>query len=411
MKKRVYILGGFQTDFSRNWSKEGKSINALIKETVLETFEQTKINPEDIHSVHMANFAGELYNKQGHLGAFIQNAHSDLRGLPSMRHEAACASGSVAVLAARAEIEAGIYDTILVVGAELMKSVDSKTGGDYLGTAAWYEKEAEGIEYPFPKLFGKLGTVYQERYGLKYEHLAEISQKNYANAKRNENAQTREYFMSKDHACSLSKYNPEVGGIVRITDCSQVTDGAASVILASHEAASDWCKKNNIAFETLPFIEGWGHTTAPVLFDEKMEHSKDNEYVLPFTRKAVLDAYERAGIKGADDLDVIETHDCFTTSEYMAIEHIGITEPGKAWRAVEDKTIHFEGRLPVNPSGGLIGAGHPVGATGVRQILDAYKQVSGKAGGYQIKNAKRVLTLNMGGSATTNVVHIISREK
>ncbi|MCS6984995.1 MAG: acetyl-CoA acetyltransferase [Leptospiraceae bacterium] len=408
---RVYILGGYQTDFARNWAKEGKHISAMLMEVMDGAFAETQIEPKEVESIHVGNFAAELYTKQGHLGAMVLSYHPDLKGIPTARHEAACASGAVATLAGRCEIEAGHYDLVMVIGVEYMRSVDSKTGGDYLGTAAWYEKEAKGISFPFPKLFGKLGELYDELYGLKYEHLAEISAINYANAKKNPLAQTRDWYMSKAHACSTGGYNTSVGGMIRTSDCSQVTDGAAAIFLASQRYAQEYAKKRNIPLEKIPYIMGWGHATAPLLFEEKVEEARrlrqKGEYILPATRKAILDAYRRAGLRGAEDLDAVETHDCFTTSEYAAIEHFGLTPPGEAWKAIEEGEIRIDGKLPFNPSGGLIGAGHPVGATGVRQILDAWRQVTENAGDYQVEGAKRVATLNIGGSATTNVVHII----
>ena len=152
-----------------------------------------------------------------------------------------------------------------------------------------------------------------------------------------------------------------------------------------------------------------GHHTAALTFDEKISQAQGDEYVLPHTRRAITDAYERADIDGHADLDVIETHDCFTTSHYMAIDHFGITEPGKCYEAIEDGRIDFNGDIPMNPSGGLIGGGHPVGATGVRQALDAWKQVTGKAGDYQVEGASRAATLNIGGSGTTSVSLVIGR--
>ena len=157
----------------------------------------------------------------------------------------------------------------------------------------------------------------------------------------------------------------------------------------------------------MPRIQGWGHATAPLTFDAKVAESKDQPYVLPHTRRAITDAYRRAGIADCWALDGIETHDCFTTSEYMAIDHFGLTNPGESWKAIEEGVIDFGGKLPINPSGGLIGAGHPVGATGVRQLLDASLQVTGKAGDYQVANARRFATLNIGGSGTTSVVFVV----
>lgn len=410
-KKPVYILGGYQTDFARNWSKEGKSIQALIGESLDGAFSETNLSPKDIESIHVGNFAAELYTMQGHLGGMVVNYDKDFRGVPTSRHEAACASGAISALMARTEIEAGHYDLAMVVGVEMMKSVDSKTGGDFLGTAAWYEKEAKGVQFPFPRLFGRLGTVYEELYGLKYEHLAEISAINYDNARKNPVAQTREWYMNKEHALTQGGYNMAVGGMIRISDCSQVTDGAAVVFLASEDFTKKYAKKHGLKMKEIPHIMGWGHATAPMLFDDKTEEAKaahkKNEYILPHTRKAIVDAYKRAGISGPKDLDFVETHDCFTTSEYAAIEHFGLTKPGEAYKAIEKGDIKIGGKLPFNPSGGLIGAGHPVGATGARQLLDTYKQLTEKAGDYQVEGAQIGATLNIGGSATTNVVHIV----
>ncbi len=288
-----------------------------------------------------------------------------------------------------------------------MKTVDAKTGGDYLGTAAWYELEAEGVSFPFPKLFGRLGDAYEQRYGLKAEHLARISAVNYANAKLNPNAQTRNWYMSYEHACSVGGSNPAIGGRIKLTDCSQVTDGAAAAILASAEFASRYAERIGKTLDQIPRVLGWGHATAPMVFDEKMEESAGQTYVLPHTRTAITDAFTRAELPGVEAIDAIETHDCFTTSEYMAIDHFGLTAPGESWKAVEEGVIEIGGKCPINPSGGLIGAGHPVGATGTRQLVDAHLLATGQAGDYQVEGAKRIATLNIGGSGTTSVVHIV----
>jgi acetyl-CoA C-acetyltransferase len=157
MAAPIYVLGGYQTDFARNWNKESKHIVAIMREAVAGGLEATGLEPKDIEVGHVGNFAAELYAMQGHLGAFLLDIDPAFSGLPTSRHEAACASGSIAILAASAELEAGRYDLAMIVGVEQMKTVDPKTGGDFLGTAAWYETEAKGIEFPFPKLFGRLG--------------------------------------------------------------------------------------------------------------------------------------------------------------------------------------------------------------------------------------------------------------
>jgi acetyl-CoA C-acetyltransferase len=409
MTAPVYILGGHQTDFARNWTKEGKHISAMIREAVTGALEATAIEPAEIQVGHVGNFAAELYSMQGHLGAFLVDVDPAFHGLPTGRHEAACASGSIALLAASAEIEAGRYDCALVVGVEQMKTVSPAVGGDYLGTAAWYEVEAKGVEFPFPKLFGRLGDEYDRRYGLRDEHLAHISAVNYGNAKRNPRAQTRTWYMTEAHACGADSYNPKIGGRIKVSDCSQVTDGAVAVILASETFAKAYAARRGVELASLPRIQGWGHRTAPLRFDDKVAaaNASGQPYVLPHTRQAITDAYRRAGIEDCWALDGIETHDCFTTSEYMAIDHFGLTAPGESWKAIEEGVIDFDGKLPINPSGGLIGAGHPVGATGVRQLLDSALQVTGRAGRYQVPDARRFAMLNIGGSGTTSVVFVI----
>jgi acetyl-CoA C-acetyltransferase len=409
MTRPVYILGGYQTDFARNWTKENKHISAMMREAVEGGLGTTALDPTDIGVGHVGNFAAELYTMQGHLGAFLVDVDPAFTGLPTARHEAACASGSIALLAASAEIEAGRYDCALVLGVEQMKTVNPTVGGDYLGTAAWYEREAKGVQFPFPKLFGRLGDEYDKRYGLKDDHLAHISAVNYANARRNPKAQTRTWYMSEEHARCQSKYNSVIGGRIKVTDCSQVTDGAVSLFLASEGFASRYAQRRGLALDRLPRILGWGHRTAPLAFDDKMAESADDDYILPHTRQAIVDALSRAGLDNVWDLSAIETHDCFTTSEYMAIDHFGLTAPGESWKAIEEGVIDFDGKLPINPSGGLIGCGHPVGATGVRQVLDAYNQVTDQAGEMQVASARKVATLNLGGSGTTSCVFVIGR--
>ncbi len=203
MDNKVYVLGGAQTDFERNWSKEGKNVIALLKEIVSDALQEVKLNYEDIKRLNLqnrvscfvGNFIAEEYIQQGHLGALLTEVNPAFYGVPSARYEAACASSSVALDAAITKINAGEYDLAIVVGWELMKTVDSRTCGDILGRAAFYETEGRDIDFPFPKLFGKLADKTIERYRLdetQYMNaLAKISEINYSNAKRNPNAQTR----------------------------------------------------------------------------------------------------------------------------------------------------------------------------------------------------------------------------
>lgn len=414
---KVYILGGAQTDFERNWTKEGKGMVALLKEIMDDGLREAGLSFDDIKELNkdnrvscfVGNFIAEKYTEQGHLGAFLTEVNESFYGVPSARYEAACASSSVAIDAAATKIRAGEYDVAVVVGWELMKTVDSAVGGDFLGRAAYYEKEGKGVSLPFPKLFGKLADETLKKYPELDEKryldaLAKISVINYSNAKRNPLAQTRKWFMSYEQASTRgTDTNPIVGGKLAVSDCSQVTDGAAVVVLCSEKFI------NERGIESKPILKGYGHRVAPLLFEKKMANNRDSEYLLPWTRQAVLDAYRRSGLR-VDDIDVFETHDCFTSSEYAAISAFGITEPGREYEAVESGMIAFGGEKPINPSGGLIGCGHPVGASGARMLLDLYKQVTGTAGAYQVQGAKNAMMLNIGGSATTNYVFVIGTE-
>ncbi len=411
MPEPVFILGGYQTDFARNWLKEGLGIVDMLDETVRETLAATQVDPSEVDVAHVGNFAAELYAKQGQLGGFVSQVEPRLSGIPTARHEAACASGSIAALAASAEIEAGRYEVSLLLGVEQMKTVDPATGADFLGTAAWYDEEAKGVEFAFPALFAKLGDEYERRYGLQQDHLTRIAEINFANARRNPHAQTRAWFTDASQAGELreGKYDRLVAGRLRVRDCSQVTDGAVGLVLASARFARVWADRRGVSLDEVPRILGWGHRTAPIRWETKIAESREHPYVLPHTRRAIEDAFERAGLPDVWGVQAIETHDCFTTSEYMAIDHFGLTAPGESYRAIEDGTIDLGGRLPINPSGGLIGVGHPVGATGTRQMLDAWRQVTGTAGDTQVEGAQRVATLNMGGSGTTSVAMVIGR--
>lgn len=412
MSNKVYVLGGAQTDFERNWTKEGKNVVALLKEAVSDGIEEAGISFDDIVSLNrenrvacfVGNFIAEQYINQGHLGSLLTEVSPAFYGVPSARYEAACASGSVAIDAALAKLQNGDYDVAIVIGWEMMKTVNSKIGADIIGKAAYYELEGKDIDYPFPKLFGRLADELIKKYSLDetrfMDALAAISVQNYDNAKRNPLAQTRKWFMSLEEASRRgTEKNPLIGGRLAVSDCSQVTDGAAVVVLASEA----YIQQRQIQ---RPYIKGYGHRVAPLLFEKKMEEAASSPYILPWTRQAVLDAYRRSGLNVAD-IDFFETHDCFTSSEYAAISAFGITEPGHEFEAVEDGTISFYGKKPINPSGGLIGCGHPVGASGVRMLLDLYKQLSGKAGNYQLGGVQNGMMLNIGGSATTNYAFIV----
>jgi acetyl-CoA C-acetyltransferase len=401
MDTDVWILGGHQSDFARNLTKEGLDFADLTREVVDSALTGAKVGAADIGVVHVANAFGEMFAAQGHLGAMPATVCDGLWDTPASRHEAACASGSVAALAAMADLRAGNYDTALVVGVELEKTVPGDTAARHLGAAAWTGHEGGDAKFLWPSMFAAVADEYDRRYGLDDSHLRAIAQVNFGNARRNPNAQTRAWTVP-DPISDDDTTNPRIEGRLRRFDCSQMTDGGAAVVLVSDRYLRDHPGARPIAR-----ITGWGHRTVGLGLQQKLDRAAEDPYVLPHVRAAVLDALRRAHIT-LDDVDGIEIHDCFTPSEYLAIDHIGLTGPGESWKAVENGEIEIGGRLPINPSGGLIGGGHPVGASGVRMLVDAAKQVSAKAGDYQVENAKTFATLNFGGSTATTVSFVVT---
>lgn len=399
----VTILGGHQTDFAANITKAGQDVADLTREAITATLHDAGVGPDQIESIHVGNAFGQLYNGQGHLGAMPASVIPELWGVPSMRHEAACASSSMAALAAMAEIEAGRYDCVLVLGVEQERTMPGAQAASVQTAAAWVGHETEGIEFFWPYAFDKVADEYDARFGLDDAHLRAIGELNLRNAQDNPNAQTRAWQLSSDSFGTDDHVNPTVIGRLRRNDCTQITDGAAGVVLVSDR----WLEANGGATRGRARIAGWGHQTVGLSLDEKLTRSQDEPYVMPHVRRAVTDAFGRASIEGSDDLDFIELHDCMTPSEYMAIDHFGITAPGESWKAVEDGRLQRDGSMPVNPSGGLIGGGHPVGATGARMLVDAMKQVTEDAGDYQVDGARRGATLNIGGSTATTACFIV----
>jgi acetyl-CoA C-acetyltransferase len=403
----VWILGGAQTDFARNYRREDHDISDLVADGVHATLAAAGVEPADVECIHVGNAFGELFAGQGHLGAMPATVVPELWGIPASRHEAACASGSIAALSAMADIEAGRYDCALVLGVEQERNVSGADAARHLGAAAWIGHEGEDATFMWPHTFSLLGDEYDRRYGLDDAHLAAIAELNFRNARSNPNAQTREWAITPESFGIDDAHNPIVEGRMRRHDCSQVTDGAAGIVLASER----FMNERGLDPERVARIAGWGHRTVGLPYAAKIDRSRDESYVFPHVRRVIDDAFGRAGVADVMHLDGIETHDCFTTSEYMAIDHFGITAPGESWKAIERGDLERDGTMPMNPSGGLIGGGHPVGATGVRMLVDAAHQVTGRAGAMQVDGARTFATLNIGGSTATAVSFIVNAQE
>jgi len=404
MPEPVYILGGTQTDFARSWARQGLDISDMIREASLGALADAQVEPGQVQSIHVGNAFAELQRAQAHLGAMVAQVVPELWGVPAMRHEGACASSSLGVLAAMAEIEAGRYDCILVLGAEEFKNTPGDVASVNQNAASWQGREGIECRFMWPAVFGLAAQEYDRRYGLDRRYLNRIAELNYANARKNPLAQTRSWQFNPLSFTDDDNANPVIEPGTRRQDCGQITDGAAAVVLASRGFAEAWTARTG---RTPARIAGWGHRNAGLRFHDKLARSQGAEYVFPHVRQTIADAWARAGIGGIDAIDGVETHDCFTTTEYIALDHLGLTAPGQSWQAIEDGTIEPGGRCPVNMSGGLIGCGHPVGATGVRMLWDAARQVTGRAEAQQIDGARRVQTLNIGGSFGTVVSFVV----
>ena len=403
----IHLIGGYQTDFARAGSREGLDYTDMMREAIDGALESCRLDADDIDAVHVGNAFGELYRGQGHLAAMVAQVKPEFYGKPAMRHEAACASSSLGILAATAELEAGRYDCLLVLGVEEEKNLPGDQASQVQNAASWQGHEGIDCKFVWPAVFGRIAMEYGERYGLDRRYLNRIAEINMANAKRNPRAQTRGWQFRPETFTDSDEFNPVIEPGTRRQDCGQITDGAVALVLASDRFMRRYAARRGVTVAQFPQILGWGHTNAGIRFLDKLEHGRGAEYMFPHVRKAITDAWQRAGIAGVDALDGIETHDCFTSTEYMAIDHFGLTPPGQSWQAVEKGVIEIGGECPMNASGGLIGVGHPVGATGTRLLLDAGRQVTGTAGDYQVAGARTYQTLNIGGSLGTVVSFVV----
>jgi acetyl-CoA C-acetyltransferase len=417
MAEPVYILGAGRTDFKRNLKKEGRTIRHIIVEAGRAAIAGAGIDPADIDAGIVGNFAAGLFTRQLHLGAFLTEIDEKLRGIPTMHVEAACASGGVAVVTAAQQIMGGLRDVVLVVGAEQQKTMPPTEGADVLAAAADYHNEKpEFGEFMFPKLFARIAEIYVQRHGLTEEHLAKVAVKNHAHARLNPLAQMRDSALTLAGACAASDDNPRIAPPLKISDCSQITDGAAAVVLCSGR----FLKKLGVAPQRRPRVRllGFGHTT------DYLPLAKKDVPDFTIARRAARQAYSMAGSSPCE-IDGAEVHDCFSISEIIAYEILGFAEPGKGAQLLESgatslpiarEALSLNPQpstlsLPINSGGGLIGDGHPVGATGVRQVVDAHQQLTRTAGARQIEGCKRFLTYNIGGSVTTIVVMIWGAEE
>ncbi|PIN85144.1 MAG: acetyl-CoA acetyltransferase [Candidatus Diapherotrites archaeon CG11_big_fil_rev_8_21_14_0_20_37_9] len=384
--RSVSIIGGGLTPFGEHWDKNFKE---LIAEAGVNAIKDSGVERKDIEAVYGGCMASGRFVGQEHIGALIAD-QLGLNPIPSTRLEAACASGGVALRTGILAVASGAYDIVAVGGIEKMTEVSTEDAGFALGGAGDQETELF-MGASFPALYAMMARAHMEKYGTTEEQLAEVAVKNHKNAVNNPNAQFRREITVDDVMNSGYITSP-----LKLLDCSPITDGAAAIILASTEKAKEI---SDTAVEILASTQA---------SDTLALAQRRTLYETDAAKIAGDQAYKKAGIT-PKDISFAEVHDCFTIAEIMAIESLGFCKKGEGGKFTADGNTQMSGEIPINPSGGLKGKGHPVGATGVAQAIEAYLQLNGKAEKRQVKNPEYGLTHNVGGSGATAVVHIYKK--
>src|SRR5256886_4934553 len=384
------IVGWAHTSFGR---LEGETLESLIVRVATEALADAGVPARDVDEIVLGHFnAG--FSAQDFTAALVLQASPDLRFKRASRVENACATGSAAVHQGLRAIAAGSARIVLVVGAEQMTTTPAAEIGKNLLKASYVREEAD-IDGGFAGIFGKIAALYFQRWGDQSDALARIAAKNHKNGVGNPFAQMRKD-LGYDFCRRESEKNPFVAGPLKRTDCSLVSDGAAAIVLADEEAAR--------TMDKAVAVRGAAHVQ-DFLPMAKRDILKFEGCALAWQR-----ALAAAGV-GLGDLSFVETHDCFTIAELIEYEAMGLVPEGRGASAIKDGLTEMNGRLPVNPSGGLKAKGHPIGATGVSMHALAAMQLTGTAGDMQLKNARLGGIFNMGGTAVANYVSILERIK
>ncbi|WP_133077051.1 MULTISPECIES: thiolase domain-containing protein [unclassified Pseudomonas] len=361
----------------------------MMAEAALGALAHADIAPEQIDSVHVGHFnAGFLY--QDFPSALLANHIPQLRFTPSVRVENACSTGSAAIHSALQAVLSGQSKHALVVGFEKMNTLPTAEVGKIL-LKCCYAKEEANIEGGFAGVFGNIAQSYFDRYGDQSDALAMIAAKNHANGVLNPYAHMRRDF-GYDFCRHPSEKNPFVVGPLKRTDCSLITDGSAALVISRED-----------------LVGGRGQAVrfrSAVQVNDYMPLSRRDPTFFEGAARAWQQALQTAGLS-LDDLSLVETHDCFTVAELMEYEAMGLAERGQGARVIAEGISRKDGRLPINPSGGLKSKGHPIGATGVSMHVMAAMQLTGQAGDMQLPTADRAGVFNMGGAAVTNYVSIL----
>lgn len=383
MARDVAIIGIGMSQWGELW---GMSLRDMFVQAALRAIEDAGV--DKIDGMYIGNMTAGLFNGQEHLAALMAD-YLGTDAIPAARVESACASGGLAVKMGYMDVALGMSDVVLVGGVEKMTDVGTDEATFALSTAADQDYEVyQGIT--FPGLYAIMARAHMDSYGTTREQLAQVAVKNHEHGAMNPVGQ----YPFKISVESVLK-SVMIADPLRILDCSPITDGAAALLLCPVEMAKKLSKKPAVK------IIGIGHATDSIAL-----HSRKDVTSLPATAKAAKMAFKMAGTD-INKIDLVELHDCFTIAEICVIEELGIIEKGKGGTAAESGLTRLGGKIPVNTSGGLKSKGHPVGATGVAQVVEIVTQLRGEAGPRQVDKARIGLTQNMGGSGGSTLVHIM----
>lgn len=385
--RNVAIIGCGMTEFGR---LDGKDLMDILVEATLKAIDDAGASECDFDSVYVGNMlAGELSHQTAIASALVDRIN--LIPAAAERIENGPAAGGSAVKNGFLAVASGACDLVLVVGGEKMTGVDTGTISDLISTLSHPAAEyIHGVTMPaMAALFTRL---YMERYRLTERHLAMVAVKNHANGMKNPYAHLRKLCTIEDAISSIMVSDP-----LRLYYCCPISDGAAAVVLCPAEKAKEFAARH-------VKILGFGHAT-----DTHTLQEREDPAVLKSVKIAAERAFKMAKLQ-PKDIDVAELHDAFEILEIAQSEDIGFFKKGEGHLAVEKGVTAIDGELPINPSGGLKARGHPIGATGVAQIVELVEQLRGEAGERQVRDPKRALACNFGGFGNNSVVHILERD-
>jgi acetyl-CoA C-acetyltransferase len=382
----VAVIGIGCTKFGEKW---GSSFRDLFVEAGTLALDDANLAGEQIDAMYVGNMSAGRFVEQEHIGALIADyAGLTKNHIPSTRVEAACASGGLSFRQAVIAVASGMEDIVVAAGVEKMTDVESGASVDALAGAA--DREWEGfVGATFPGLYAMIANDYIRRYSLTREQLAEVAVKNHYNGARNPIAQFRQEITIDTVLNSALVADP-----LRLFDCSPITDGAAAVVVAPLDRAREF---TDTPIKVLASAQA---------SDTIALHDRRDISTLDATIAAGERAFRMANLTQAD-IDLVEVHDCFTIAEICAIEDLGFCKKGEAGKMTIEGATALNGDIPVNTSGGLKACGHPVGATGIKQIYEVVMQLRGEADKRQIDGAKIGMTHNVGGTGATVAVHIL----